>query len=284
MERSLLNEKNLAEISSPDFPGERLMACYNGILADRRKRKREELLNATEARFKRIAKEVARRNNKPLAKDEIGVKVGRILNKYKVGKHFILTIKDSLFQWKRKHDAIAKEAALDGIYVIRTSETAKTLSAENAVRGYKRLADVEQAFCSLKGLDLLVRPIHHRVDHRVKAHLFVCLLAYYVVWHLKQAWAPLLFADEHLAEHRAGRDPVAPARPPAEVTAKKAASQNDGGYEVQSFRTLLGELGTQCRNRCEFGEGKSIIHNTKATEPTPLQSEAFRLLQQQRSQ
>ena len=119
---------------------------------------------------------------------------------------------------------------------------------------------------------------------KLKAHIFVCLLAYYVMSHLKQAWAPLLFADEHLAEHRAGRDPVAPARPPAEVTAKKAACQTDGGYEVQSFSTLLGELGTQCRNLCEFGEGKSIIHITKTTEPTPLQSEAFRLLQQQRSQ
>jgi len=284
LERSLFDEKNLAEISSSDFPGERLMACYNWILADRRKRKREELLNATEATFQRIAKEVARRTNKPLAKDEIGVKVGRMLNKYKVGKHFTLTIQDSLFEWKRKQDAITKEAALDGIYVIRTSETAKNLSAENAVRGYKRLADVEQAFRSLKGLDLLLRPIHHRLDNRVKTHIFICMLAYYVVWHLKQAWTPLLFADEHLAEHRAERDPVASARPAAEVTAKKAARQTEGGYEVQSFSTLLAELGTQCRNLCEFGEGKSIIHITKITEPTPLQSEAFRLLKQQRSQ
>ena len=185
---------------------------------------------------------------------------------------------------KRKQDAITKEAALDGIYVIRTSETAKNLSAENAVRGYKRLADVEQAFRSLKGLDLLVRPIHHRVDNRVKTHIFACMLAYYVVWHLKQAWTPLLFADEHLAEHRAERDPVASARPAAEVTAKKAARQTEGGYEVQSFSTLLAELGTQCRNLCEFGEGKSVIHITKITEPTPLQSEAFRLLKPQRSQ
>ncbi len=284
LERSLFDEKNLAEISSPDFPGERLMACYNGILADRRKRKREELLNATEVRFQRIAKEVARRTNKPLAKDEIGVKVGRMLNKYKVGKHFTLTIQDSLFEWKRKQDAITKEAALDGIYVIRTSEPAKNLSAENAVRGYKRLADVEQAFRSLKGLDLLLRPIHHRVDNRVKAHIFVCMLAYYVVWHLKQAWTPLLFADVHLAEHQAERDPVASARPAAEVTAKKATRQTEGGYEVQSFSTLLAELGTQCRNLCEFGEGKLIIHITKITEPTPLQSEAFRLLKQQCSQ
>ena len=119
---------------------------------------------------------------------------------------------------------------------------------------------------------------------KLKAHIFVCLLAYYVMSHLKQAWAPLLFADEHLAEHRAGRDPVAPTRPPAEVTAKKAACQTDGGYEVQRFSTLLGELGTQCRNFCEFDEGKSIIHITKTTEPTPLQSKAFRLQQQQRSQ
>jgi transposase len=284
LERSLFDEKNLAEISSPDFPGERLVACYNPILAERRQRKRQELLQATEAQFERIAREVARRTNKPLKKDAIGVKVGRVLNKYKVGKHFRLTIEDGRFQWERRQKAIDEEAALDGIYVIRTSEAAENLSAENAVRGYKRLADVEQAFRSLKGLDLLVRPIYHRAADRVKAHIFVCLLAYYVQWHLKQAWAPLLFADEHLAQHRAERDPVASAQPAAAVKTKKTTRQTDAGHEVQSFRTLLAELGTQCRNTCEFGEEKSPIRLTKLTEPTPLQSEAFRLLKQYRSQ
>jgi len=285
VERSLFDKVNLAEISSPDFPGERLVACYNPILADRRCRKRKELLAATEAKFRRIAAEVARRTKKPLGKDEIALKVGRMLNKFKVGKHFELTIEESRFQWERKQEAIDREAALDGIYVIRTSEPADRLSAEDAVRGYKRLADVEQAFRSLKGLDLLVRPIHHRLNDRVRAHIFVCLLAYYVQWHLKQAWASLLFADEHLAEHRASRDPVAPAQPAIEVQAKKEARQTQEGHQIQSFRTLLAELGTQCRNTCEFGETESTIRFTKLTDPTPLQSsEAFRLLQECRSQ
>ena len=284
IERSLFDEVNLAEISSPDFPGERLVACYNPILAERRRRKREELLAATEAKFQRIAAEVGRRTKRPLTKDEIGVKVGRVLNQFKVGKHFQLTIEDNRFAWQRQQERIEKEAALDGIYVIRTSEPAPQLSAEDAVRGYKQLADVEQAFRWLKSLDLLVRPIRHRLEDRVKAHVFVCLLAYYVVWHLKQAWAPLLFVDEHLAEHRAERDPVASAEPADEVKAKKATRQTEDGHEVQSFRTLLAELATQCRNTCEFGEGESNVCFSKLTERSPLQSEAFRLLEQSRSQ
>jgi transposase len=284
LERSLFDEVNLAEISSPDFPQERLVACYNPMLAERRRRKREALLAATEAKFQRIAAEVGRRTKRPLAKDQIGVKVGRVLNQFKVGKHFQLTIEDNRFAWQRKQHAIEKEAALDGIYVIRTSEPAKRLSAENAVRGYKQLADVEQAFRWLKSLDLLVRPIRHRLEDRVRAHVFVCMLAYYVGWHLKQAWAPLLFVDEHLAEHRAQRDPVAPAEPADEVKAKKATRQTENGHEVQSFRTLLAELATQCRNTCEFGEGESTLCFSKLTEPSPLQSEAFRLLEQFRSQ
>ncbi len=278
LERSLFDEQNLAEISSPDFPGERLVACYNPILGERRRRKREALLAATEAKLEGIAREVGRRTKKPLKKDEIGLKVGRVLNKYKVGKHFRLTIEDNVLKWQRKQQAIEKETGLDGIYVIRTSESAKKLSAENVVRGYKRLADVEQAFRSLKSLELLVRPIHHRLANRVKAHIFVCLLAYYVQWHLKRAWSALLFADEHLREHRAERDAVAPAQPAADVQAKKTDRQTDDGNELQSFRTLLNELGTQCRNSCEFGEGSSVIHITKVTDPTPFQTEAVRLL------
>jgi hypothetical protein len=173
---------------------------------------------------------------------------------------------------------------LDGIYVIRSSEPAKDLSADDAVRNYKRLGDVEQAFRTLKGLELLVRPIHHRVDDRVRAHLFVCLLAYYVVWHLKRAWAPLLFADEELAEHRAQRDPVAPAEPADEVLQKKAVRQTEDGHPVHSFRTLLAALSTLCRQTCQFGDGESGIQISKLTEPTALQTEAFHLLQQERRQ
>jgi transposase len=278
LERSLFDERNLAEINSPDFPGERLVACYNPILAERRRRKREALLAATEAQLERILREIGRRTKKPMKKDEIGVKVGRVLNQHKVGKHFRLVIEDNTLQWQRKQEAIDKETALDGIYVIRTSEASEKLSAEEAVRGYKRLADVEQAFRSLKGLELLVRPIHHRLADRVRAHIFVCLLAYYVQWHLKRAWAPLLFADEHLQQHRAQRDPVATAVPAAEVQAKKIERQSDEGHELQSFRTLLDNLATQCRNHCELGNGNSLVRLTTVTEPTPLQTDAFRLL------
>ena len=278
LERSLFDEKNLAEISSPDFPGERLVACYNPILAERRQRKRESLLAATEGKLERIARKVARRTKKPLKKDEIGVKVGRVLNKYKVGKHFRLTIEDSLLKWERKQQAIELEAGMDGFYVIRTSESSDRLSADNAVRGYKRLADVEQAFRSLKSLELLVRPIHHRLEKRVKAHIFVCLLAYYVQWHLKRAWSALLFADEHLDQHRADRDPVSSAKPTADVQAKKIERRTEDGNELQSFRTLLKELATQCQNTCEFGEESTVTPIVKLAEPTPFQTEAFGLL------
>ena len=272
LEPSLFDEKHLAEISSPDFPGERLVACYN------HQRKRESLLAATESKLERISREVARRSKKPLKKDEIGLKVGRVLNKYKVGKHFRLTIDDSLLRWERKDQAIELEAEMDGFYVIRTSESSDRLSADNAVRGYKRLADVEQAFRSLKSLELLVRPIHHRLEKRVKAHLFVCLLAYYVQWHLKRAWSPLLFADEHLNQHRADRDPVASAKPAPKLQAKKLERRTDDGNEVQSFRTLLKELATQCENTCEFGEQDTATPIVKLAEPTAFQTEAFRLL------
>jgi transposase len=281
LERSLFDERNLAEITSPDFPEERLVACFNPLLEERRRRKRESLLAATEKQFARIAAEVARRRKKQLTKVQIGVKAGKVLNKYKVGKHFALTIEDGRFSWQRKPEEIKEEAALDGIYVIRSSEPVEDLSADDAVRNYKRLADVEQAFRTLKGLELLVRPIHHRVDDRVRAHLFVCLLAYYVQWHLKRVWAPLLFADEHLTEHRADRDPVAQAEPAAEVSRKKAQRRSEEGYPLNSFRTLLAALATQCRTTCQFGDGDSALPITKTTDPSTLQNEAFRLLQQE---
>ena len=281
LERSLFDERNLAEIASDDFPGERLMACFNPLLEERRRRKRESLLVATEKQFARIAAEVARRRKKPLTKAEIGVKAGRVLNKHKVGKHFTLTIEDGRFAWQRKPAEIDEEAALDGIYVIRSSESAESLPAADAVRSYKQLADVEKAFRTLKGLEILVRPIHHRVADRVRAHLFVCLLAYYVQWHLKRAWAPLLFADEQLAEHRAARDPVAQAEPAEEVRRKKFTHRSEEGYPLNSFRTLLAALATQSRYTCQFGDGDSAIPISKTTDPSALQTEAFRLLQQE---
>ena len=203
-----LEAERLAEISSPDFPGERLVACYNPQLAEQRRQKRQELLAATEAELEALAASVGRTETAA----EIGVRAGKIINHYKMAKHFTLTIRDGHLGWARKKDAIQKEEILDGIYVIRTSEPAERLTAADGVRSYKRLALVEQSFRCLKGIDLLVRPIHHRTAERVRAHILLCVLAFYVEWHLRQAWEPLLFEDEELAVDRQRRDPVLPAQ------------------------------------------------------------------------
>src|SRR6266566_3353494 len=195
LQLSLLDQKNLAEISSPDYPGERLMVCHNPFLEEERKRKRQALLEATEKCLQKISKEVARRKKKLLQAKEIGVKVGKVLGRYKMGKHFECKIGESSFAWSRRAPSIEQEEKLDGIYVLRTSEPVERLSAEETVRSYKSLAEVERAFRCLKGIDLLVRPIRHRTEDRVPAHIFLCVLAYYVEWHLRQAWAPLLFED-----------------------------------------------------------------------------------------
>jgi transposase len=211
LQPSLLDERNLVEIQSPDDPGERLMVCYNPWQAEQRRRKREELLAATEKELTRIAKAAERRAHKPLQSTEIALQVGKVLGRYKMGKHFQHTIEEGKLSWSRRTEAIADEARVDGIYVIRTSEAAEQLSAADTVRSYKSLAQVERAFRSLKGLDLLIRPIRHRTEQRVPAHIFLCLLAYYLEWHLRQVWAPLLFEDEQLAEQRPHRDPILPA-------------------------------------------------------------------------
>jgi len=278
LQRSLFDEVNLAEIRSPAFPGERLVACYNPLLADERGRRREELLAATEKELQKLAREVARRTKKPMKEAEIALRVGRCINRFKMAKHFELVIEDGRFDYHRNQASIKQESDLDGIYVIRTSEPEKRLSADNAVRNYKRLAEVEQVFRSLKSVDLRVRPIYHRVDDRVRAHILVCLLAYYVQWHLKRAWAPLLFEDEELDASRIGRDPVAPAEPSASVKRKKSTQQTTNGLPVQSFSTLLKELGTRCRNTCKLASDPSQSTFHQVTERTPLQAEAFKLL------
>ena len=213
LQLSLLDQKNLAEITSPDYPGERLMVCHNPLLEQERKRKREALLEATEKGLEKIRKEVARRKKKPLKAEEIGVKVGKVLGRYKVGKHFDYQMGEGRFAWSRRPESIEQEEKLDGIYVLRTNEPPERLSAEDAVRSYKRLAEVERAFRCLKGIDLLVRPIRHRTEDRVPARIFLCVLAYYVEWHLRWAWAPLLFEDEERREERKHRDPILPAKP-----------------------------------------------------------------------
>jgi transposase len=276
--RETLETERLAEITSPEFPGERLMACYNPQLAEQRRHKRQELLAATEAQLKALAASVARPGG-PLQKAaEIGVRAGKIINHYKMAKHFTLTIRDQGLEWARNRDAIQKEELLDGIYVIRTSEPAERLSAADGVRSYKRLTLVEQAFRCLKGIDLLVRPIYHHTAERVRAHILLCLLAYYVEWHLRQKWEPLLFEDEELALDRNRRDPVAPAKASKSALQKKKTKLNPDGLPVHSFRTLIAHMGTRCRNTCVVTSDPKQTPFFQVTDPDALQAEALRLI------
>jgi len=279
LQLSLFDTTHLAEIASPDYAGERLLACYNPLLAEQRGRKRQELVAAMEKQLAKIGREVARRKHKPLTAAEIGVKVGKALGRYKMGKHFQCTIGAGSFQWARREEAIGQEAALDGIYVLRTSEPAERLSAATTVRGYKSLAQVERAFRSLKGIDLLVRPIRHRSENRVPAHIFLCLLAYYVEWHMRRALAPMLFEDEQLGEDRKRRDPILPAQPSSSAQRKKRNRHTVDGLPVHSFETLMAELAA--RARVTYGpksENESSVTFKQVPPPTPLQAKAYRLL------
>jgi hypothetical protein len=277
LERSLFDTVNLAEIRSPDFPGERLFACYNPLLAERRRQKRAALLAKTEEALERLARSVARRRQ-PWPREEIGLKAGRVVNRWKMAKHFRLLIADGQFGWRRRTEAIAAEEGLDGIYVVRTSEPARRLRAADGVRHYKRLAQVERAFRSWKGLDLMVRPIYHRVEPRVRAHIFLCLLAYYVQWEMRRAWTPLLFADEEVEVDREQRDPVAPAEPSESAQQKRKTKRTATGHAAHSFRTLLADLGQQARVTYRVGIGDSQATFQQVPEPSPLQAEALRLL------
>jgi transposase len=286
LQLSLFDRQDLAEITSAEFPGERLVVCFNPLLAEERRRKRQELLEATEKQLEKVARAVARRTRTPMSREEIALKVGKVIHRFKMAKHFVLTIEDGRFEWSRDEESIAAEQALDGIYVIRTSEPRERLSAENAVRGYKGLSQVERAFRTLKGLDLMVRPIYLRTEDHVRAHIFLCMLAYYVEWHLRRAWAPLLFDDEELPEARKRRDPVKPARPSASAQRKKRTRKTAEGLPVHSFRTLLAELGTRCRCTCRM---KAALPDSRSgetrptfdclTEPTALQARALELLE-----
>jgi transposase len=273
-----LETERLAEISSPEFPGERLVACYNPLLAEQRRQKRQDLLAATQAELETLAASVERAAAKPETAAEIGVRAGKIINHYKMSKHFTLTIRDGSLEYARKRDEITREELLDGIYVVRTSEPSDRLTAGDGVRSYKRLALVEQAFRCLKGVDLLVRPIHHRTADRVRAHILVCVLAYYVEWHLRQAWEPLLFEDEGLTEDRRRRDPVAAAKPSASARLKKKTHETPGGLAVQSFRTLMAHLGTRCRNTCVMTADPNQTGFHQVTKADALQLEALRLI------
>jgi len=276
LQLSLFDERDMAEISAPDYPGERLIVCRNKALAQERGRKREELLAATEKELAKIAASVARGRNPLRGADKIGLKAGAALGKRKMAKHFELAITDASFTYSRNEASIQKEAALDGFYVLRTSVPAETLDTAAVVLAYKSLSQVERAFRSLKTVDLEVRPIYHRLAERVRAHVFLCMLAYYVTWHMHQALAPLLFEDhdkDSAAKNRAS--PVAPARASAAAYAKAASRKTADGQPVHSFRTLLQDLSTLTRNTVRFGDAPPV---TMLAKPTPLQQEVFEKL------
>ena len=275
---SLFDEYHLAEITSEAYPGERLIVCHNPILADHRRRKREALLAATEAALAKVAREAARRTKKPLTPTEIAEKVGRVNNRFKVAKHFDTHIEAGRLHYARRTAAIEREAQLDGFYVLRTSEPASRLPGAEVVRSYKNLTHVERAFRCMKTVDLLIRPIYHRSESRVRAHLFLCLLAYYVEWHLRRALAPLLFDDEDLDAHRATRDPVQPAQPSASAKRKKSQRHTHDGLPLHSFETLLAELATRCRHQCRLRSDPHAPTLQRLTEPTPLQQRALELV------
>lgn len=292
LQPSLFDERDLAEITGPAFPGERLVACRNPLLADERARKRQELLAATERELERVAAATRRPKNRLRGQDRIGLRVGKVLHRYKMSKHFRLTITAHSFRYERDQAAIAAEAALDGIYVIRTSLPASTLAAPQTVRAYKGLAVAERAFRSLKTVDLKVRPIYHWSADRVRAHVLLCMLAYYVEWHMRQAWAPLLFDDDDPAAAASRRvSIVAPAqrspraRHKAATHRTPAPAQTPAGWAVHSFsgpvhsfQTLLADLATLAKNRVRFGSADAATL-TIYTQPTPLQQQALDLLQ-----
>ena len=275
---SLFDERHLAEVRSPDYPGERLIVCHNPLLAEHRRQKREALLTATEEALARIARQVARRTRTPLSATEIAEKLGRVKNRFQVAKHFRTQIADGSFHYERRTEAIIREAQLDGFYMLRTSEPADRLPTAAVVRRYKDLTRVERAFRSLKTVDLHIRPIRHRVESRVRAHLFLCLLAYYVHWHLRQALAPLLFDDEDLEAERARRDPVLAAQPSASAKRKKRKRLTEDGLPLQSLETLMAHLGTRARHQCRLPSEPDAPCVQRLTEPTPLQQRAFELI------
>jgi hypothetical protein len=279
IQRSLFDQRDLAEITSPDYPGERLMVCRNPLLAEERARKREELLAATAKELAKIAA-ATKRDRRPLrGAAKIGERVGRVANKYKVAKHFETTITDDSFDYARKEQQIRTEAALDGLYVIRTDVPAEEMSAEQTVRNYKSLSVVERAFRSIKTIDLKVRPIHHRKPERVRAHVFLCMLAYYVEWHMRQALAPLLFDDHDRTTAQSQRPSiVSPAQTSAAARNKAATKKTPDGFPAQSFRDLLAQLGTIVKNQMHHRDGDHDHTLEMTTRPNPHQLRALELL------
>ena len=277
LQLGLFDEQRLFELTHEEYPGERLIACRNPELAKLRAHKRQALLEATQKELEKVRASVTA--GRLSGKAKIGVRIGRVVNKYKVAKHFELTVEDRSFGFKILNEKVAAEAALDGIYVIRTNVPKKQLGTADAVRSYKGLCEVERAFRSLKTVDLKIRPIHHRLEDRVRAHILLCMLAYYVEWHMREAWRELLFADEDL-EAKNDRDPVAPAQRSAQALEKIAERTLEDGSPVHSFRTLLQDLTTVVRNTCTTRGTKTASPAFKmVTTPTNTQHRALQLLQ-----
>jgi transposase len=278
LQMSLFDKTDLVEIAHPDFPGERLIACFNPLLAEERARKRPELLAATEKQLEKIVA-ATKRPKRPLrGKPNIGLRAGKILNRYKMGKHFQLHIEEDSFHFERKTANIEREQNLDGIYVIRTSVKKEALSSQEVVASYKSLSGVERAFRSLKTVDLQVRPIHHRLPDRVRAHILLCMLAYYVEWHMRQLLAPILFDDDDKPQAQAARaSVVAPAQRSASAKLKALTKQTGDGMRVHSFQTLLGDLATIVKNRIQPAD-KNIAVFDMLTQPTVIQQRALDLL------
>jgi hypothetical protein len=280
LQLSLFDERDLAEITAPEqFPGERLIVCRNRDLARERARKREDLLVATERELARVQARVGRKGKAGLnTAAEIGLAVGAVLNDRKVGKHFVIDIADDRFGFRRDPEKIIAEARLDGLYVIRTSVPAEQLDAAQTVQAYKDLARVERAFRCLKTVDLDIRPIRHWSPDRVRAHVFLCMLAYHVEWHLRQALAPLLFHDTGIETARSERaSPVVSTAASKVAKTKKATKRNADGLPVMRFADLMDHLGTLTRNTMRVSLQANHTF-TQFASPTPIQETAFRLL------
>jgi transposase len=274
LQMGLFDQKDLAEISDPAYPGERLIACKNPILAEERARKREDLLKATEKELAQVAAATQRAKRPLRGASAIGLRVGRVLGHFKMGKHFQIRIQDNGFHYERDQKRIAEESALDGIYVIRTSVLPDQLSSSDTVRCYKRLSAVERAFRSAKTVDLKIRPVHHRLEKRVRAHVLLCMLAYYVEWHIRRLLAPLLFDDE---EPTPKPSPVAPAVRSTAALQKAHSKRSTDQLPVQSFQSLLADLATIVKNRVQPRNAAAAAFDIITT-PTPLQQRALQLL------
>jgi len=275
---SLFDQRDLAEVTSPDYPGERLVLCRNPLLAEERARKRNELLAATERKLIEVAVRIQRARKPLRGKDKIALAVGAVINHYKMAKHFTVTITDDALTFTRDAAQIEAEAALDGIYVLRTSLRPETLDASSTVKAYKQLAQAERAFRSLKTVDLEVRPIHHRRADRVRAHVFLCMLAYYVEWHMRQALKPILFDDHEKAQADAARTSIVGKAQRSNAADRKAATKHtDDGLPVHSFRSLLGDLATVTRNLVTMA-GQPDATFVLYPQLTQVQARAFELL------